>query len=78
MERISTGNRGLVWWSYGACALTAWGLVTETWALSTWSMQCCFDRHRSGTTSPTTVSQMPCQRTQHAVVVERGRANWTH
>lgn len=50
-EHISTGNRGFAWWSDGACAATAWGLVTETWVLSTWSMQRCFDRHRSETTS---------------------------
>lgn len=50
-ERISTGNRGFAWWSDGACASTAWGLVTETWVPSTWSMQRRFDRHRSETTS---------------------------
>lgn len=52
VEHISTGNRGFAWWSDGACAPTARGLVTETWVLSTWSAQRCFDRHRSETSSP--------------------------
>lgn len=50
-EHISTGNQGFAWWCDGACASTAWGLVTETWVLSTWSMQRRFDRHCSITTS---------------------------